>query len=406
MKIAFISYEYPPDTGFGGIGTYTKHMVQALSGMGHYIEIFSCSHKEEKFDIAIAENVKLHRVVALRRKEFSVAIVPVFQKRNAIINFDIIESPEYGAEGLPLRNAFPGIPMVVKLHTPNFMVKQLNAKYTPQSLRKKIRKFLSLESYNKLLDPDYQLVVSADAVCSPSRALADYLTRKWGLKLIDVIPSVYLPGPAYLQLPVSPATDKVITYIGRLDVRKGLKSLVDTIPLVLKQKPSTQFRFIGGDGIAPDGKGSMQDYILSQLSLYRTNLEFTGYVRTQEIPSYLKDTGIVILPSIWENFPFVCLEAMSAGKALVVSSRGGMKELITDSVGGFVVNPFRPRKIAKVLIWLLENPDQRIAMGMYNKEKMLHEYEKVVGQHEAYMLSTIEMHRSKYGRRSYRTIAG
>jgi glycosyltransferase involved in cell wall biosynthesis len=369
MKIAFISYEFPPDTGFGGIGTYTYQVALALGERGHYVEIFSCSPLEEKLKVYLNDRIMLHRVKAARRSVFSKLVVDIFKQRNEVINFDIIESPEYCAEGIEVRKAFPSIPMVVKLHTPIFLVNKLNNFYTKTPLKKRIKKILGRKNYNKDNDPDYQLARSADAVCSPSVALAEILKKEWDLDKIDVIPNLFIPRPTYLNIPISENDCKIITYIGRLDVRKGIKSLIEAIPIVLRKKPGIKFRFIGGDGEAPNG-GSMKAYIVTFLHKYIHQLEFTGYLKSDEIPNYITDTGIFVFPSIWENYPCVCLEAMSAGKAIIASKNGGMKEMLGDVKGGILIDPLNSKEIAGAIISLVSNPKGRIEMGMTNREKM------------------------------------
>src|SRR3954467_9385961 len=120
MKLAIISYEFPQETGYGGIGTYTYQISKALAERGHYVEVFSSSPNNEILDVEIENGVMLHRVKADKRVVFSEKIVEVFRKRNAIIGFDLIESPEYCAEGMDVRETFPEIPMIVKLHAPLF----------------------------------------------------------------------------------------------------------------------------------------------------------------------------------------------------------------------------------------------------------------------------------------------
>ena len=381
MKIALISYEFPPDTGFGGIGTYTVHLSEALARSGHQIEVFSCSHHQEQYGIRIQESILLHRVKAGNRLEFSHALVPLFAERQECTGFDLIETPEYGAEGLPLRIAFPRIPMMVTLHTPNFLVKQLNAYHRPVPLKKRIRSWLGMHPYQKEGDADYRLALSADAVCSPSQALARLLEKKWGLTAIRVLPSVFIPPPALVELPPAAAESEVITYIGRLDVRKGISQLAEAIPRVLKKHPGARFRFIGGDGLAPRNNGSMMAYLSRRLKRYLSRIECLGYVPIQDIPTYLRDTGIVVIPSLWENYPFVCLEAMSAGKAVVVSQNGGMKEMLGSWQERFLVDPFHPEALAQRLLWLLENPAERIRAGILNREKVCADTQKCIRDH-------------------------
>jgi glycogen(starch) synthase len=316
------------------------------------------------------DSIILHRVKAERRSVFSNLIVDVFKQRNETIKFDIIETPEYCAEGLPLRKAFPSIPMVVKLHTPIFLVKKLNGVYNKQPFKKRLKKILGRRVYFKESDTDFQLASSADAICSPSAALAEILKKEWNLNTVEIIPNIFIPQQTYFDIPISENDCKVITYIGRLDVRKGIKSLIEAIPVVLKKNPGVKFRFIGGDGDAPNKGGSMKEYILTVLHRYTPSLEFIGYTCHDQIPNYISDTGIFIIPSVWENYPYTCLEAMAAGKAIIASKNGGMKEMFAEVNGGILVNPLNPNEIAKAVLSLLEKPKIRIEMGNNNRKKM------------------------------------
>lgn len=395
MKIALISYEFPPDTGFGGIGTYTFQMAKVLADRGHYVEVFSCSHTAEKLNQLINEAIILHRVKAPNRAVFSEAIVELFRERNSIIGFDIIESPEYCAEGLALRNEFPFIPMVVKLHTPLFLIKRMNSHFDRLPLKKKVKKLLGRKMYDKNFDKDYQLVSSADAVCSPSFSLAKILEEEWELKDIEIIPNVFVPDPAFMQLTISEEDCNVISYIGRLDIRKGILAIIDAIPFILKKHPHLKFRFIGGDGEAPNKQGSMKEYMLQKLHMYIANLDFTGYKKHEFIVNEIRDSGIIIMPSIWENYPYTCLEAMSAGKAVVASKNGGMKEMLEDVSGGLLIDPLKPKEIAKAILFLVKNPAVRVQMGENNREKMKAFGNGVALQAEAYYTSVIEQHSVK-----------
>jgi glycogen synthase len=389
VKIAYISYEFPPDTGFGGIGTYTYQIAHALAKRGHYIEIFSCSHEAEKLNIYLNDSTMLHRVKADRRLVFSKLIVEVFRQRNKVIDFDIVESPEYCAEGFEIRKAFPLIPMVVKLHTPVFFIKKLNGFYTKQSLKKRIKNIIGWKTYNKQNDTDYQLVKSADTICSPSVALREILKKEWHLNEVEIIPNIFLPEPSFVDIPISEDDCKVITYVGRLDVRKGIQSLIEAIPVVLKKNPDVKFRFIGGDGNAPGNGGSMKQYILSVLHQCAQNLEFVGYIHRDKIPSYISDTGIFVMPSIWENYPYVCMEAMSAGKAIIATRNGGMKEMLSNVNGGILIDPLKPKEIAKAILLLLQNPKVRVEMGNNNRQKIQAWPQDILRKVEEYYTATI-----------------
>ena len=63
----------------------------------------------------------------------------------------------------------------------------------------------------------------------------------------------------------------------------------------------------------------MQDYISRKLTGYASQLEFSGYVVNEDLPCFLADSDVIVLPSLWENYPYVCLESMSAGKAIAIA---------------------------------------------------------------------------------------
>jgi glycogen synthase len=92
-------------------------------------------------------------------------------------------------------------------------------------------------------------------------------------------------------------------------------------------------------------------------------VEFIGGLPHSEVARALGDTDMCVFPSIWENFPYVCLEAMAAGRGVIASSGGGMAEIIDDGRTGRLVEPRDPRGLADAMLEMLADPAGRIAMG-------------------------------------------
>jgi len=218
--------------------------------------------------------------------------------------------------------------------------------------------------------------------------------EKWNIRNVDIIPNVFVPSAPCLSLPVESSFDR-ICFVGKLNVLKGMKSLTQAIPLVLQKHPAAKFRFIGKDGESPDGSGGMKEYITKALDKYTSNLEFTGYVAHDGIPLFLADCDIVVLPSLWENYPYTCLEAMSAGKAVVGSRNGGMKEILQQGKGGFLVNPGKPREIAHAINWLLSHSEKRIEMGYFNRKQTEQHAELTLNDAEEYYFKLISAIKKK-----------
>ena len=401
MKIAFISYEYPPETAKGGIATYVKQAVSMLSQKGHYVEVFAGSLDK---DYSQEDNqVIVHRIKVDNRQEFRHKIGTIFAQRYNQIKFDVLEAPEIGAEAVEAIKLVPEIPLVIKLHTPSYIIKELS--YSPPSLSMKLRRFLgalkkirmptSFPSYFYDVDTDIErtYTLKADEIAAPSQAIGNKLVQDWGIdrNKISLVPLPYIPCPELLAIPTITNTN-IITFIGRLEIRKGILDLADAIPLVLKQFPHVKFRFVGAAWPLPHSNLDMRQHLERKLKRYIDALEFTGKVNLEAIPSLLADTDICVFPSLWESFGLVCTEAMSSGRGVIGSSAGGMAELLDGGKVGKLVPPKSPQSIAKAVIKLLENSEERIKLGEAARQRVLSEYnlEKIGALQEASYLRAIE----------------
>jgi glycogen synthase len=386
MHIGYISYEYPPDTAVGGIATYVHQIAHIMQDRGHEVEVF-CASTSRTVSEEITGEVAVHRLLCMDRTAFKDAILPVFETRHAKKKFDIIESPEFSADGLAIKRVHPSLPLVVKLHTPWFLIGQMNN--THLSAYKKARFIASgllrgrlykayWEIKNKEDDPDYWITKTADQVHTPSASLGDILSASWGIdrNAIIQVPNPYQPGEALLAIPADTQADR-ITYIGRLEIRKGLVELTKAIPPVLKRYPHIKFRFVGSIQDSPKTGMDMKAYIIEKLKKYADNLEFIQ-VPAAGVSLIYAETDICVFPSIWENFPNTCLEAMAAGRGIVASKNGGMMDMLSDCDGGILVDPSKPRDIANALLFLLKDKAERQRKGKNARDKVLAAYNSEV----------------------------
>lgn len=124
MRIALVSYEYPPDTATGGIAIYTRQWARLLLLRGHYVEVFCASYS--RTESVVEDGFLVHRIQESDRMLFKKTILPIFCERHQIKNFDVIESPEFNADGKLIRQSYPEIKLVVKLHSPTFLIDEFN----------------------------------------------------------------------------------------------------------------------------------------------------------------------------------------------------------------------------------------------------------------------------------------
>jgi glycosyltransferase involved in cell wall biosynthesis len=249
------------------------------------------------------------------------------------------------------------------------------------------------EKYDPLQDPERLHAFQADEIAAPSKAISDIVTKAWDLDVSKevVIPHPYVPQPELLGIPVETDTG-VVSFIGRLEIRKGVLDLVRAIPLVLKKHPRVRFRFVGAALPSPDRRMDMRQYLETILRRHKASLEFTGPVSPDRMPSILAEMDICVFPSYWENSPYVCLEAMAAGRGIVASSAGGMAELLDHGNAGLLAPPRSPQRVAEALIKLLDDQKQRFKLGCIARARVLSEYgaEKIVPLQEAGYVRAIQ----------------
>ena len=383
MKIALISYEYPPETAISDIGMCVWQIAQTLVQRGHQIEVFAGSHQKNS---KIQNNgVIIHRVKVLKQEQFSQALLPIFKQRHAEIEFDVLESPEIGAEAEHIIRAHPDLPLVVKLYTPSFMIAALN--HVSPSIYLKIRRFAGAlrrlqkpkpfrrNSYDLETDPERRLALDADEIATPSTALGDYLIEEWTLDPNKVFPlaNPYFASPSLLKIPFE-TQSKVISFIGPLELRQGVIELAKAVPSILHYFPHTKFRFIGADIPMATSQVSCQEYLEFLLEDVLEAVEFTGEILWETIPHYLAQTDICVFPSHWENFPSSCLAAMAAGRGIIGSSAGGMVEMLNHGEAGLLIPPHDSQAITEAIIELLSNPKKRVALGRQARKRLLTTY--------------------------------
>jgi glycogen synthase len=379
LKIAYLSFEYPPDTAIGGIATYTEQISKLMAARGHMVEVFTSSPSRELLHATIAPNLVVHRIHTTNRNQFHEIAVKYFSERHQQIQFHIVESPEYSFEGLGIQQAYPQLPMVVRFHTPSFWVKELNRKFSAHQTKETLKKLFGIKQYKKEKDGEYLFAQQSNYWTVPSAAMKEVLLEKWNANpaTITVLPNPFLANENLLSINAE-TNFPIITYFGRLEIRKGLTQLTKAIPLVLQQYPSAKFRFIGKSDHGPNKRIPMADYMKQQLKDFAPQLEFINHVPKKEIETYLAQTDICVFPSLWEVFGYVCVEAMAAARGIVASKHGGMKDMLEDVNGGILVDPFEPQQIADGILYLLNNPGERIAMGLRSRKKAADYYSKQV----------------------------
>jgi glycosyltransferase involved in cell wall biosynthesis len=190
------------------------------------------------------------------------------------------------------------------------------------------------------------------AILANSHYTARIIQEKYKLspKQIHVIhksiePEQYLPA---LQLRAQqPPHPPRILFVGGNMQRKGLPTLIQAAPQVLRSYPETEFWVVGRD----KAEASMR--LLCQKVGVEKSFHFWGLLSQAQLQELYARTDIFALPSITEAFGVVFLEAMAAGLPVIGTCVGGIPEIITDGENGLLVDPGDQAALAKALVNLL-----------------------------------------------------
>jgi glycogen synthase len=152
---------------------------------------------------------------------------------------------------------------------------------------------------------------------------------------------------------------KLITAVGRLTAQKGFDNLIRAYPMIRRAVPSSRLLVVG--------EGYMRSELesLAEKEQVRDSTTFAGFVEDDDLVRILKSSDVVAIPSRFEPFGIIALEAMAAGAPVVVSNVGGLAEIVEDSVDGLEVEPDSPGSIAEATVRLLG--DRGLAASLAEK---------------------------------------
>ena len=161
---------------------------------------------------------------------------------------------------------------------------------------------------------------------------------------------------------------RTILYVGRIEPLKGLDILLKAVAL-LNDTANTHLLIVGGS-LGEDAE--LQRLITLAADLDISDIvAFIGSVKQEQLPAYYNAADVFVLPSWYESFGLVALEAMSCATPVVVSRVGGLTTFVENGKTGYLI-PWRcPDAFARGLETLLENPSLRSAMGSAARQKAM-----------------------------------
>lgn len=148
-----------------------------------------------------------------------------------------------------------------------------------------------------------------------------------------------------------------VLFVGRLVPQKGVDVLIRAFGAVLRRRPDARL-VIAGDG--------QQRLYLERLARFlgvRDRVDFLGWQPPDRLPALYRAATVTAVPSLYEPFGLVALEAMASGRPVVVARVGGLAEIVEDGRGGFTVEPGDDLDLASRLAALLSDTSLARSVG-------------------------------------------
>jgi glycogen(starch) synthase len=210
------------------------------------------------------------------------------------------------------------------------------------------------------------LVRDSDSLITCSHSMSDEITELFGPGLSEstVIPNGIdtVGWPFARRQPRSGPAE--LLYLGRLEYEKGVHDAIAALPRIRRTHPGTTLT-IAGDG-------TQRDWLIEQARKHRVlkATNFVGRVDHSELLALLRRIDAAVLPSHYEPFGIVALEAAAAGAPLVTSNAGGLGEAVIDGVTGSSFAPRDLAALAAAVRTVLDDPANAQRMAIAARDRL------------------------------------
>lgn len=357
MNVLFLSGDCSTGECGAGIGSLTSHVAQVLASDGYAVTVLSCVRDQEASDEYV-NGVTVHkrpfvRVPGLDRVVKSRVLSDRIRSSISFwvhagrlgLHPDVIEAPDWMADGLLF--ALARSPVVTHLHAPFKIAAQAEDRtWVP-----------------RMIDLLERWAVSrARAVTSPSRRLAANLTALgWLRRPVEIIPNPVDVDSLRHVCPVT-QTEPVILAVGRLEPGWAPELVIHAARRLQSEGIQLKIIFVGRSYGNVDGR-SYQTFVQEEASRLDVPCEFAESSPCGELPRWFEEARVVAVPSSYETFSMVPLEAAASGRPVVLCEGIGAAEVLEGSESGATFPPGNAEGLASALRPFLRNIDAAATAG-------------------------------------------
>ena len=378
MRIAMLSYHSSPVAPLGGkhtggMNVYVRELSRQLAARVHQVDIFTRGVAYDELELA-ADGEGAARLVTLSAgparslerdeladhlPEFADAVLEF--SRSANLSYDLIHAHYWmsGVVGAQLKAAW-NTPLVVMFHTLGLVKNRIEA-LGPLESERRIR-------------GERRVIAAADMVVAATPS--EQADLQWLYEVRNPHITIIPPGvdlglfqpmdqrAARTQLGIE-TSEPLVLFVGRIEALKGIDTLIRALPrLPAARRP--RVHIIGGEANLAD---QTLDSEMARLRALAAELgvdewvEFLGKREQEQLVAHYAAADVVVVPSYYESFGMVALEAMACARPVIASRVGGLTYVVQDGLSGFHVQEGDPAELVARLQQLLGDDELRAELG-------------------------------------------
>ena len=352
-----LSWEYPPLIE-GGLARHVRKLSEALVELGVEVHVLTRGGEEMPEEEVVA-GVAIHRVREPKRPTDLGEFVAWVERMNSDMlaagvdlgdrfDFDLVHGHDWlvAMAGDHLARRFRA-PLVTTIHATEYGRHQGWVDKHPQSHIHGVERWITNRAEQVIACSYYMRAQIADIFGVEERR-------------VSVIPNGIDPGDLQphdgdglerLRLEFAEPDQKLVLLIGRLVYEKGFQLALEAMPRLLEAVPGARF-LVAGSGTHEDELRRQAE----ELGIVRDGT-FLGWIGDDVLHSLYRIADVCVVPSIYEPFGLVALEAMASGCPCIVADTGGLREVVPHEEVGLRFRSRDPEALAEVAIRVLSDDD-------------------------------------------------
>lgn len=353
----------------GGMNVYVRELSRELGRMGVEVDVYTRSQNPAiPRVVSLGERAQVIHVAAGPERPLSLEgladhldefVEGIEDWRIARGDYDLIYAHYWlsGLAGLALRDRWT-VPVLQMFHTLG-------------RLKNSVARSASEVEPLRRIEAESRLVSAVDRMVAANVVEQEHLRRLYGADRtrIAVVPcgvdtALFRPGDkTEARRSLGLAEHPIILYVGRLEPIKGLDTLLGAVAQLHANGLPLELLVVGGDtDEAPAGREAQLRGRIGALGL-AAKVRFVGAQPQEALRAYYVAADVTVLPSYYESFGMVALEAMACGSPVVGSRVGGLTTTVRDGVTGHLVPEGNVGALAQRLADLINDPDVGERLG-------------------------------------------